>query len=181
MLRKYDLSLIRSMVQDELVKSVIMKICLIRNNCIIITIYVCLYIIGNLGLSVMLSGTKNPVAMVFNQCIDSITLVFVLYNLRGRRLLSLYDGVDIMFDEYQSIFKATIESKGLNSAEGIVSVEADKCSVLQESYIPIVVINPGFEGFRNDWDSEYTINGTLGEPRGLMSCVSIGWILQYED
>lgn len=148
MLRRYDLQYLIMISNDPLAKSMLEKIYLVRNNCIIITFYVFLYIVGNFILCFYLKPYMNaPLMLVYNQYIDSIALLLVIYNLRGRRLLTQFDGIDIMYNDFQSIYTTTIKESEFSSfayEERFINLALSKRDKALAIESPIVIINPNF-------------------------------------
>lgn len=157
MLKRFDLDYLHMMSNDPLAKSLLEKIYLVRNNCIIITTYVFLYIVGNFILCLYLNPyMNNPLMLVYNQYIDSITLLVVIYNLRGRSLLTQYDGIDVMYNDFQSVYLTKIKETQLYSLDyedKFISSTLSKTEVSEAKKFPVIIINPNFimtEGFKTD-------------------------------
>ena len=167
--------------QDELTQTILLKISILKWNLVIVTSYTCLYIFGNYFLSFYYKDSNSLYAVVFNITIDFMILFASLINLRPRKLLFTYEGVNFQFEEFNSIYSLKIKTKKVKEIEASLSLvkksekkqnsisliaskkfgKSDKKVLeksIKDSQTPFIfgILNPSKQSTNNDFGGDFS-------------------------
>lgn len=97
---------------NNFLKCAIIKYNQIKRNIILITFHIILYIVGNGLISVYMESGITCIHIFYNCFLNTLFLIFVLINLRTRKILHIYDGINFEFSDLNNIiYKSQISKK----------------------------------------------------------------------
>ena len=111
---------------DDLTKTIMLKLRILKFNLFIVVSYSFTYIFGNYSINYKFMKADTIYNDWFNSTLDIIMLVLTIINLRSRRLLYLYEGVSFNFIEFNSIFNVKIKSKNINKFYEVINEYSNK-------------------------------------------------------
>lgn len=93
----------------------LLKISLLKWNLLIVISYLTCFISGNYSLAFYYGNSDTLYATIYNVVLDVIVLVLVMINLKPRKLLHQYEGINFLFEEFNSILRVKIKKSKLRA------------------------------------------------------------------